>query len=668
MRWLAATVLVWLATVAGAETIKVSSGEHADFSRLVLAVPTDSAWRLGRTEGGYELDLGQADTRFDLSTVFDLIPRDRLAGIFADPVTGNLRLTVRCACHAIPFSLDARTLVIDLRDGPPPDSSSFEISLDGEAVTPLQGRGTARPRPRQAPAIAEFAWLRIPDLRLLPTPAIPPVLPEPQQVALRETLVEQLAEGAARGVVDLALPSAPGPVTGSLPLPDGSPLRVGSTPGLQVGPMTREPVTLQADGAACIDDDRLNIAAWGATADVPGQLGRARAALVGEFDVPRDDAVADQVRLYLFLGFGAETLALLSAMPQPDDDAPIWRVMAALIDGSPDAGTAFDGMARCDGAAALWALLAAPVDDTTVPDIAAVQRTFSALPSHLRTLIGPQIVDRLLARGQRNAAQGITDAMGRGAVIADPVTLLAEADLDMMDGAPHEALAKADSARAAGGISAPAAMIAQVRAQIAAGDEIDPSVAEALDAFRAEYQGQDIAPDLAEAHQLALIGSGQFGAALSDAAADVPIAFWAVIATRGSDDDILQFAFVAPAEVGEAISSPVATQIGNRLLTLGFPDAAAAWVALGVPAPDVVAEGHQGADGDAAARALRWEQNWAEVAAADNGPWQELAVQLSGPPPTAQPPLAHATELVEASEATRGLIDALMQATAPSGG
>jgi hypothetical protein len=668
MRWLLVTLSVWLAASVSAETIKVSSGEHADFSRLVLNVPTDSDWRLGRTQGGYELDLGRADTRYDLSTVFDLIPRDRLAGIFADPATGNLHLTLRCACHAIPFSLDARTLVIDLRDGPPPDGSSFETSLDGAAVTPLQGRGTARPRPRQAPAVAGFAWLQIPDLRLLPTPVIPPVLPEPQQAALKERLVEQLAEGAARGVVDLALPSARGPVTGSLPLPDGSPLRVASAPGLQVGPMPREPATMQADGAACIDDDRLNIAAWGTTADVPGQLGRARAALVGEFDIPRNDAVAGQVRLYLFLGFGAETLALLAAMPPPEDDAAVWRAMAALMDGDPVTGTAFDGMEGCDSAAALWAVLAAPADDKTVPDVAAVQRAFSALPPHLRKEIGPRIVDRLLARGQRNAAQGITDAMGRGAAMADPETLLAAAALDMTDGAAEAARAKADMALAAGGPSAPAAMIAQVRAGIAAGEVIDPAVAEALAAFRAEYEGQAIAPDLADAYQLALIGSGQFAAALADRDADMPDAFWDGIAARGSDDDILQFAFVAPDPSAGAVSTATAMQIAERLRGLGFADAAAAWVALTAPAPDAMATGAATADGEAAARTLRWQQNWAGVAAGDTGPWQDLATQISAPPPVTAPPLAHAATLVEGSQATRGLIDALMQATTPPGG
>jgi hypothetical protein len=235
MRWLAAIMLVWLATAAGAETIRVSSGEHADFSRLVLAVPTDSDWRFGRTQAGYELDLGQADARYDLSTVFDLIPRDRLAGIFADPVTGNLQLTLRCTCHAIPFSLDARTLVIDLRDGPAPETSSFEISLDGAVVAPLQGRNTARPRARQDPAGIAFAWLAVPDLRTLTIPVQPPVLPEPHQAALKATLVEQLAEGAARGVVDLALPVVAGSVTAAPVLPEGAPLRVVSGPGLQVG-------------------------------------------------------------------------------------------------------------------------------------------------------------------------------------------------------------------------------------------------------------------------------------------------------------------------------------------------------------------------------------------------------------------------------------------------
>ena len=46
-------VLLALATPGQAETARVLSGEHADFTRLAIELPEASAWRVGRTAMGY---------------------------------------------------------------------------------------------------------------------------------------------------------------------------------------------------------------------------------------------------------------------------------------------------------------------------------------------------------------------------------------------------------------------------------------------------------------------------------------------------------------------------------------------------------------------------------------------------------------------------------------
>ncbi|MGL5011213.1 MAG: hypothetical protein ACRC6I_15145, partial [Paracoccaceae bacterium] len=131
MIWRLAIFLICLSGPARPDTVSVESGEHADFSRLVLSLPASQDWQFGRTATGYELALALPDQRFDVSGVFDLIPKDRLTGLFVDPTSGKLQLSVACNCHAMPFSLDDRTIVIDLRDGPPPARSAFESGLDG---------------------------------------------------------------------------------------------------------------------------------------------------------------------------------------------------------------------------------------------------------------------------------------------------------------------------------------------------------------------------------------------------------------------------------------------------------------------------------------------------------------------------------------------------------
>jgi hypothetical protein len=670
MRWLAAIVLFLTAPPAASNTVSVVSGEHPAFSRLVLSLPALGDWQLGRTASGYEVMIPQDDLRYDVSKVFDLIPRTRLSGIFADPRTGNLHLTMQCICHAMPFSLDAQTLVIDLRDGPAPAGSSFELTLQGNPLPALRDRVATRPRARPEPpdatAVHGYDWLSGPRPVAAALPVVRPVLPAADFTGLQQALVEQLADAAARGVVDLALPAPAGP--NRTPLPVAAQVRLTGAAGMRVADRRPASATLQADGESCIADDRLNVAAWGHLSDIPGQIARARTDLVGEFDVPRAKAVAGHARLYIFLGFGAEARAILNAMPPDDADAPLWIAMAQVVDGSPVAPAVFDGMAQCDSHAALWALLATPPDDRSVPNLPAVQRAFSALPRHLRTALGQQVTGHLLALDQPGAVQGIVDAMARGANTASPASLLAGSGLDLHRGSADAAAAKAETALESGGISVPAALIALVKARIAADQAIGPDNAVALAAMEQEYAGHPIAGDLALARQLALIGSGQFAAALSRGAGEVPPVFWDILAERGTDDEILQFAFVVP-QTG--VSARAAEKIALRLQGLGFATTAKGWHASATDeGGDTDAMPQGGVSGDGTTRARRWQQDWAAIAAADGDTWQDLAAQVSGPdtPASTEPPLAEATRLVEDSRTTRGLIDGLLQATPQPGG
>lgn len=664
MRWLAIIVLALLAAPVLANTVGVSSGEHPGFSRLVLTLPQDGAWRLGRTGSGYELDLGLEAPRYDVSTVFDLIPRHRLTGIFADPVTGNLQLTLGCSCHAMPFSLNGRTIVIDLRDGPAPATSSFETSLRGAPQAPLQIKDERRPRARPRPTgMADTTGY---DWSTRPVAVTPPVFNAPLSDDtlgdIRQALVEQLANGAARGVVDLVMPAPAAPDGVAPQLPAQGPVRLTATPGLHAAAERTLAQTMQPDGADCVADDRLDITSWGLPDGVPHQIATARQNLVREFDNPQADAVATTVRLYLYLGFGVEAATLMAAMPTGHVDEPLWKSMAVLIDGHDGTTSVFDGMTSCDTNAALWALIAAPDGGRANPNLAAVQRAFSALPPHLRQHLGPRIADRLLALDAAAAAQAITATMGRSMIASGPATLLAGARVDLETGAAADAVAKAETALLAGGTTAAQALVILVDAQTAAGTAVDPAAAGAIAAMQAEYAGQPLAVDLARAHQLALAGSGQFGAVFATSDAPVPAAVWPLIAARGSDDDLLRFAMLPPAAV---VPPTTAAEIATRLQRLGFSTAAKAWMQM---TDDAVWQPLTASP--KAAHDKRWQQDWSAVASADDGAWSVLAAQVSVGLAriTDEAPLAEATRLVKASTTTRDLIEQLLQTTAQPGG
>lgn len=128
-RFVIALILL-LASQADAEVIGVQSGDHDGFSRLVLSIPSDRAWKLGRENDGYVIETGNISDSFDIRTVFDLIGRNRLAGLDATSQPGRLSLSLACDCHATASKWQADWVIIDIIDGPAAPGSPFETALD----------------------------------------------------------------------------------------------------------------------------------------------------------------------------------------------------------------------------------------------------------------------------------------------------------------------------------------------------------------------------------------------------------------------------------------------------------------------------------------------------------------------------------------------------------
>jgi hypothetical protein len=132
----ALTFAVFAPGQTAAQELRVRSGEHEGFSRLVVEPPSGTGWTLGRAGAGYELRFDDERLGFDLSRVYDMIPRDRLAAITAGSAAGSLALGLGCDCHAVAFQTAGGLVVVDLRDGPPPEDSEFEAALDAGEDAP----------------------------------------------------------------------------------------------------------------------------------------------------------------------------------------------------------------------------------------------------------------------------------------------------------------------------------------------------------------------------------------------------------------------------------------------------------------------------------------------------------------------------------------------------
>jgi hypothetical protein len=710
MRWLAVFLFfatAWLqGKMALAQQVSVTTGDHPDFTRVVLESPGLTGWRLVRLTDGYALRL-RRPASFDLDDAFRVITRDRLTGLAALDDGRGLRLTLGCTCHAVGFDYRPGIVVIDLRDGPPPDGSSFELSDTGERAPPLQrSETTTRPMAR---ALMTWNWAEQSLKQTMKDPALPiaaPPLADAQTLALRDTLLKQFADGASRGLVapvaDLPIPAKP---DGAAP----QAARVGllALPGVAgLTPQDTRP-TLTATGAECIAPERISLPDWG-NPDLPAaaQLNDLTGFL-GEFDRADPDALTVAIRRQLWLGFGVETVALVDTFAADMADADLWRSMARGVDGDTHPQSAFAGMTMCDGPAAFWAAVTLPFLSPPEANAQAILRSFSALPPHLRRSLGPALAERFLQAGDGSTAQSLRDAMLR----ADPAAgALVDARIALRSDQPVQAEAQAEAALSAGGPDSAAAFVTLIEARFQMRKPLSPDDVTAVAAMRQE-QPDD--PTLARAAILSQALSGAFDAAFADletapegvligTAPDV----WALLAEIGADSALINHG-VLGASPPPPTAEETRLHLAQRLTDLGFGAAAQIWLGQsGDPVALAAAEltdgkaraaltrlaGRPGADatalraqallalGDAATAAdLLADGEDAELATSarirsrdwaflqQNGPpqWQGATAELQ-PTLLSGGPLTDGRAILTQSAATRAAVAALLETTPPA--
>ncbi len=704
MRWFLLLFLWFAGQSAMAQStqpppVAVTTGDHPSFTRVVLEAPGLTGWRLSRLADGYVLRLRRAAS-FDLDQAFRVITRDRLADLSASEDGRGLRLTLGCTCHAVGFDYRPGIVVIDLRDGPPPEGSSFELTEAGEPAPPLH-----RTQPVARPPMA-WNWTDH-ALSAPPKPAAPVAVapvPDPQTLVLRDALLKELADGAARGLVDPVVRLPDPPARGAT---EPGTARVGllTLPGITgLSPQDPRP-SLTAGGADCAAPQRVNVSDWGDPDLPPAAQLTDLSGFLGEFDRADPEALALAVRRHLWLGFGAEALVLVDTFGAEAADAALWRSMARAVDGDPDPEGPFAGMTACDGPAALWAALVTPTLSPSEVNAPAVLAAFSALPPHLRRSLGPGLTEKFLRAGDGSTAQSLRDAMLRG----DPAAAtLVDARIALRRDQPEQAAAEAEAALARGGPDSAAALVTLIEARFQARKPLAPADVTAVAAMRHE-QPDD--PALTRAMILAQGLAGSFDAAFADlqsAPAQVLATttpdLWAVLAEMGPDSAVITHA-ILPALPAPSAAEQTRLQLAKRLTDLGFGAAAQIWIGpdgdpLALAAAELAAgqaraaltrlAGRPGA-GAAALRARALlalgdpgtaadllageaegdpaQQISARIQARDwdvlrkSGPatWQAATAELQ-PTPRSGGPLTDGRAILTQSAATRAAVEALLEA------
>ena len=325
---LAALILMAMASTASAETVRVRSGEHAGFSRLVVDLATPSPWQFWKREGGYLLHIDRPDIQFDTSGVFRLIPRTRISDAADGAEMSRLLISVDCACHSQAFEISPGRIVIDIKDGragetaqPYPGAmAQLDNPFSGPRVGfPAQPKLRAKPAPKPAAnaipvrqPVSVIGGLPVLENAAPPKPAAPKAAiaaPDPQ---VQKQLAEQLARATAQGLVTAQIGTKPaenaprvqaedaeeegGDTLGTAePLPPGIRIRTSADRDTY---LPTAPGQTSA-GLACFRDALVSPGAWGAPISPAALIAARRSALIGEFDKADPATVADLAAAYL---------------------------------------------------------------------------------------------------------------------------------------------------------------------------------------------------------------------------------------------------------------------------------------------------------------------------------------------------------------------------------
>jgi len=608
-------LVLGLAVSARAEQVTVLSGEHAGFSRLVLVLDRPSAWTRSDGARSVSLRLARPDIVVDPAGVFRLIPRTRLADVTAMEPGPGLLLTLACDCPVTVFEDRPGVLVIDVADPPPTDAPAdppADPLADPPSGPPVADAGAgAEPAPLAAAELDALFWRNLPvqpgrrstplaespvvaetlsDMAMpavVPTSDLPPGtatvdMPDPEPGltdAARAILAEQIGRAAADGLVR-ATPVAPRAAA----RPDGVAadlpgLRVTSGTDLGLGASAAPGISVS--GGRCLADQDVDVAAWGNPHDPWGEIGRQRAAVLGEFDRVDPVAVRTLARSLIHYGFGQEALMTLTAFGEDaGPETPLGALARIVDDVAAPGATALMRMTDCEGLAALWAVLSNPaLTGEEVVTEAAVLRAFSGLPLHLRRHLGPPLAERLSAVGLAELARGILDAIRRAPGSPGAAVALAEARMALAAGAPEAAAQLGTIASGTGG-TADDARLLLAETLIDRGGAPDPGLVADLEALLHE---RGDATEAARILRLVVLGHAALGdfdaafAALPPEGAEALAAEALLRLARDAPDaTFLIRAFSRTDWDGGMAPTPVRLALADRFLALGLPGVAEA--------------------------------------------------------------------------------------------
>lgn len=601
---------VLFAVVAAAQTVTVRSGEHSNFTRVVLTLPDRAEWSLNQSGDRANLELEDGPYAFDTSSVFQRISGKRLTSVTPNGNGDGLMLDLACPCEVSGFWHAEKMLVLDIKDNP-------EFSKPSRPMS----RRTARTDPATAQTTRFESSSNSVAAGLL-MPSLPIVLDEPPKgrgfkpkvddakktdslEQTRDQLVKQFGRAATQGLltprvqIDRTSPSDAEPVSDVI----RQDAELISDPATPQGPPSQ--INLHAETSMdqaflrqlsngtfpkrermCPPNEWVNVQAWATDSSFWSQVGVLRSGMINAAGKLDTDVVYDLAKLYIHYGFGAEALQTVNIAPQPEPKHRALQAMAHVLDyGASDAANILHGHFHCGPDVLLWSLLATPTwPDRTEIDTDAALLAFMALPYHLRQYLGPDLSRRFRAVGGDETADQLLRATSRNPRSASHDFMVQQAISDAGKGSRDIAIKTLEGVVAAGAEPSATALVKLVEYKLEAKEPISFEMAQLAEAYAKENEGLPISEQLRWAQVIALASSGAFDAAfagmqereesLSTKRPNLKSDVLGLLVDNADDVPFLRHALSYGAGDVSPITPVVAIGLASRLLELGFPEVA----------------------------------------------------------------------------------------------
>ena len=595
-----AAAILFAGGPAAAETVRVRSGEHADFSRIVLIFDSPVGWEERRTAEGYEIRFDRAGLEIDLSRIYDIMPRSRFEDVQFDPALSVLQVLASCSCAMEVFEAGIGIVAIDMRRVAESDLVAIEESFSGAPATP----------PEAAPALPSIAesWPRPPGTvpvalgeTSVETPDVGSALANAMAAEsdpilgferFREALRAELQEAAALGLVEA----------------EGEIERADDAAALEAVDLAELTEALQARVEGLLDDLEAaqdpgavppECMAGGTPSIDFGPVGtphvalsEARARILDETGRPDPEALRALFRVQIALFLAPEAALVIREWPDPNEmRSALGRALIDLLDGK--AAPFLVAQRPCGGGWAFWALLASSEGWTgDDPDIDDAEAYFRSLSPYLQAELQDGLVARMEEIGADERVPGIRRAValtsfGVGLADAEEAEAAVVSDEAELPAEPLESIAT-DRERLPGAIGG------LLEKGLAEPGSIDRSIIELAQAVAFEFRGTAEAQRLTALVARALLRNGDVSAGyavhddlvsgMGPGEAAEALRRDMLVETLALTDDALFLSVIFGRQpwswLGEA-DPQAASELGDRMLALGFSGNSLA--SLGLP-------------------------------------------------------------------------------------